>query len=72
MSIKVFLRETSNVFMLLSRFLDGHNTRDSILAQTSPSNESMINVNTFLQADFHITLETIRNNLSTRNVISIY
>ena len=72
MSIKVFMRETSNVFMLLSRFLDSHNTRESILAQTSPSNESTINVNTFLQADFHITLETIRNNLSTRNVISIY
>ena len=26
-------------------------------------------MNTFLQVDFHITLETIRNNLSTRNVI---
>ena len=26
-------------------------------------------MNTFLQADFHIMLETIRNNLSTRNAI---
>ena len=66
---RFFLRETSNVFALLSKLSDEHNTRESILDQTSPSNESTINVNTFLQVDFHITLETIRNNLSNRNVI---
>ena len=66
---RFFLRETSNVFALLSKLSDEHNTRESILDQTSPSNESTIDVNTFLQAEFHITLETIRNNLSTRNVI---
>ena len=66
---RYFLRETSNVFALLSKLSDEHNTRESILDQTSPSDESTINVNTFLQVDFHITLETIRNNLSTRNVI---
>ena len=66
---RFFLRETSNVFVLLSKLSDEHNTRESILDQTSPSDESTINVNTFLQVDFHITLETIRNNLSTRNVI---
>ena len=57
---RFFLRETSNVFALLSKLSDEHNTRESILDQTSPSNESTIDVNTFLQADFHITLETIR------------
>ena len=66
---RFFLRETSNVFALLSKLSDEHNTRESILDQTSPSNESTIDVNTFLQADFHIMLETIRNNLSTRSVI---
>ena len=29
----------------------------------------MIDVNTFLPAEFHIMIETIRNNLSTSNVI---
>ena len=48
--------------------MDGHYTREGILAQTSPSNESTIDVKNFLQSEFHITLETIRNNLSTRNV----
>ena len=66
---RYFLRETSNVFALLSKLSDEHNTRESILAQTSPSNESTIDMNTFLQADFHIILRTIRNNLSTWNVI---
>ena len=62
------MRETLNIFALVSKHSDEHNTRESILAQTSLSNESTIDVNTFLQADFHMTLETIRN-LSTRNVI---
>ena len=66
---RFFLTETSNVFALLSKLSDEHNTRESILAQTLPSNESAIDVNSFLQLDFHITLETIGNNLSTRNVI---
>ena len=66
---RYFLRETSNVFALLSKLSDEHNTRESILAQTSPSNESTIDMNTFLQADFHIILQTIRNNLSTWNAI---
>ena len=66
---KFFLRETLSVFALLSKLSDEHNTRESILAQTLPSSESTIDVNTFLQAEFHITLENIRNNLSTRNVI---
>ena len=63
------MRETSKVFARLCKLSDEHSTRESTLAQTSPSNESTIDVNTFLQADFHIMLETIRNNLSTRNVI---
>ena len=63
------MRETSKVFARLCKLSDEHSTRESTLAQTSPSNESTIDVNTFLQAEFHITLETIRNNLSTRNVI---
>ena len=63
------MRETSNIFALLSKHSDEHNTRESILAQTSFSNESTTDVNNFLQADFCITLETIRNNLFTRNVI---
>ena len=63
------MKETSNVFALLSKLSDEHDTRESILAQTLPSNESTIAVNMFLQADFHNKLETIRNNLSTRNVI---
>ena len=66
---RFFSRETSNVFALLNKLSDEHNTRESILAQTSLSNESTIDVNTFLQADFHMTHETIGNNLSTRNVI---
>ena len=66
---KFFLRETSNVFVLLSKLLDEHNTRENLLAQTSRSNESTIDVNTFLQSEFHIALETIRNNLSTKNVV---
>ena len=66
---RFFFRKTSNVFTLLSKLSDEHNTSESILDQTSPSNGSTIDVNTFLQADFHITLETIRNSLSTRNVI---
>ena len=55
--------------MLLSKFSDKHNTRESILAQTLTSSESTIDVNTFLQAEFHFMLENIRNHLSTRNVI---
>ena len=66
---KFFLRETLSVFALLIKLSDEHNTRENILAQNLPSSESTINVNTFLQAEFHITLENIRNNLSTRNVI---
>ena len=66
---RFFSRETSNVFALVCKLSDEHNTKESILAQSSPSNESTIDVNTFLQADFHIMLETIRNNLSTRSVI---
>ena len=45
---RFILRETSNVFALLSKLSDEHNTRESILAQSSPSNESTIDVGTFL------------------------
>ena len=48
--------------------MDEHYTREGILAQNSPSNESTIDVKNILQPEFDITLETIRNNLSTRNV----
>ena len=105
------MRETSNVYVLLSKLFDEHNTKESTLAKTSLSNQSTIDhcvksalirsysgpyfpplglntekyevslhiqskcekmrtritpdtfhavdVNTFLQAEFHITLETI-------------
>ena len=59
----------ANIFTLLSKLSEEHNTREGILTQTSLSNESTIDVNTFLQAEFHSTLESIRNNLSTGNVI---
>ena len=35
---RFFLRETSNVLALLSKISDENNARESILAQTSPSN----------------------------------
>ena len=54
--------------MLLSKLSDEHNTRENLLAQTSRSNESTIDVNTS-EAEFHIALGTIRNNFSTKNVI---
>ena len=55
------------MFVLFSKLLDKHNTRESILVQTLNSNESTIDVNTFLQAECSITLEL--EIIRTRDVI---